>query len=75
MLEGGCGCNPGVRKVRFHDLRHTRASLLHEQRADVRMIMEVLGRSSIRVTMEHLHLRPARLPALHLRPRRRRTEG
>ncbi|MER6460217.1 hypothetical protein ACWC4D_14415 [Streptomyces sp. NPDC001288] len=56
-------------------MRHTCASLLHERRADARMIMEVLSHSSIRVTMEHLHLRPARLPALHLRPRRRRAEG
>ncbi|MFD6323444.1 site-specific integrase [Streptomyces sp. NPDC058442] len=42
----------GVRKIRFHDLRHTCASLLHEQGADARMIMEVLGHSSIRVTMD-----------------------
>lgn len=42
----------GVRKVRFHDLRHTCASLLHEQGADACMIMEVLGHSSIRVTMD-----------------------
>ncbi|QKV93920.1 site-specific integrase [Streptomyces sp. NA02950] len=42
----------GVRCVRFHDLRHTCASLLHEQGADARMIMEVLGHSSIRVTMD-----------------------
>ncbi|WP_327422922.1 MULTISPECIES: tyrosine-type recombinase/integrase [unclassified Streptomyces] len=42
----------GVRKVRFHDLRHTCASLLHEQGADARMIMEVLGHSSIRVTID-----------------------
>jgi integrase len=41
-----------LRKVRFHDLRHTCASLLHEQGADARMIMEVLGHSSIRVTMD-----------------------
>ncbi|MFD5948150.1 tyrosine-type recombinase/integrase [Streptomyces collinus] len=34
------------------DLRHTCASLLHEQDADARMIMEVLGHSSIRVTMD-----------------------
>ncbi|WP_256252237.1 tyrosine-type recombinase/integrase [Streptomyces sp. yr375] len=37
---------------RTHDLRHTCASLLHEQGADARMIMEVLGHSSIRVTMD-----------------------
>ncbi|MFF4827118.1 tyrosine-type recombinase/integrase [Streptomyces sp. NPDC001312] len=42
----------GVRKVRFHDLRHTCASLLHEQGADASMIMEALGHSSIRVTMD-----------------------
>ncbi|GAA3877120.1 tyrosine-type recombinase/integrase [Streptomyces sedi] len=41
-----------IRKVRFHDLRHTCASLLHEQGADARTIMEVLGHSSIRVTMD-----------------------
>ncbi|MFF3743533.1 site-specific integrase [Streptomyces kronopolitis] len=41
-----------VRRVRLHDLRHTCASLLHEQGADARMIMEVLGHSSIRVTMD-----------------------
>ncbi|MFJ5996778.1 tyrosine-type recombinase/integrase [Streptomyces sp. NPDC092370] len=39
------------RKVRFQDLRHTCASLLHEQGADARMIMEVLGHSSIRVNV------------------------
>ncbi|MFG2606860.1 tyrosine recombinase XerC [Streptomyces sp. NPDC048514] len=41
----------GVRKVRVHDPRHTCASLLHEQGPDARMIMEVLGHNSIRVTM------------------------
>lgn len=46
------GTRAGVRKVRFHDLRHTCASLLHEHGADARMIMEVLGHSSIRVTMD-----------------------
>lgn len=50
-FETLCG-RAGVRKVRFHDLRHTCASLLHEQGADARMIMEVLGHSSIRVTMD-----------------------
>jgi integrase len=42
----------GVRKARFHDLRHTCASLLHEEGADARMITEVLDHSSIRVTMD-----------------------
>jgi integrase len=42
----------GLRQVRFHDLRHTCASLLHERGEDARTIMEVLGHSSIRVTMD-----------------------
>jgi integrase len=42
----------GVRKVRLHDLRHTCTLLLQEQGADARMIMEALGHSSIRVTMD-----------------------
>lgn len=41
----------GIRTVRVHDLRHTCASLLHEQGADPRTIMEILGHSSIAVTM------------------------
>lgn len=44
--------NADVRAVRFHDLRHTCASLLHEKGADARTIMEVLGHSSIRVTLD-----------------------
>ncbi len=42
----------GVRKIRFHGLCPTCASLLQEQGADARMIMEALGHSSIRVTMD-----------------------
>ncbi|MFI6765547.1 tyrosine-type recombinase/integrase [Streptomyces sp. NPDC050355] len=41
-----------VRRVRFHDLRHTCPSLLHEQGADARMIRKVLSHSSIRVTVD-----------------------
>ncbi|WP_372446573.1 tyrosine-type recombinase/integrase [Streptomyces spirodelae] len=41
-----------MRKVRFHDLRHTGAALLHEQGASARTIMQVLGHSSVRVTMD-----------------------
>ncbi|MFD9817069.1 tyrosine-type recombinase/integrase [Streptomyces sp. NPDC059080] len=65
----------GIRKVRFHDLHHTCASLLHEQRTDARMITEVLGHSSIRMAMDIYTFVPARLPALRFRPGRGRTEG
>ncbi|MEU0171857.1 tyrosine-type recombinase/integrase [Streptomyces massasporeus] len=54
----------GVRKVRFYDLRHTCASLLHEQGADARMIMEVLGHRLDSRDHGHLHLRTALLPAV-----------
>lgn len=48
-----------IRQVRFHGLRHTCASLLHEQGADARTIMGVLGHSSIRVTMDlYIFVRP-----------------
>ncbi|MEU9112971.1 site-specific integrase [Streptomyces sp. NPDC048483] len=64
-----------VRRVRFHDLRHTCASLLHEQGADARMIMEVLGHKLDPRDHGHLHLRAARLPALRLRPGQGRAQG
>ncbi|UQT61620.1 tyrosine-type recombinase/integrase [Streptomyces durmitorensis] len=51
----------GIRQVRFHDLRRTCASLLHEQGSGARTIMEILGHSSIRVTMGIYT--PARSPA------------
>lgn len=37
--------------IRFHDLRHSAASLLHAQGADARLIMGVLGHSQISTTM------------------------
>jgi integrase len=41
----------GLRPVRLHDLRHTCASLLLAQRVPPRVVMEVLGHSSLDVTM------------------------
>ena len=39
-------------QVRFHDLRHTYASLLVAQKAHPKLISESLGHSSIGVTMD-----------------------
>jgi len=51
----------GIRRVRFHDLRHTFASLLIEQDAHPKYIQEQMGHSSISVTMDiYGHLFPNR---------------
>ncbi|MGH3339771.1 MAG: tyrosine-type recombinase/integrase, partial [Propionibacteriaceae bacterium] len=42
----------GVRRVRFHDLRHTCASLLLAQGVSPRVVMDVLGHSQLSITMD-----------------------
>lgn len=41
----------GIRRVRFHDLRHSCATLLLVQGVSPRVVMEVLGHSEIALTM------------------------
>jgi integrase len=48
----------GLPAIRFHDLRHTAATLLLAQGVDPRTIMETLGYSQISLTYAHA------LPAL-----------
>src|SRR5260370_24961414 len=38
-------------KIRFHDLRHTAATLLLERGVNVKMVSEMLGHSSIAITL------------------------
>jgi integrase len=46
--------------VRFHDLRHTAATLLLAQGVDPRTIMETLGHSQISLTLNtYSHVLPA----------------
>lgn len=46
--------------IRFHDLRHTCASLLLAQGVPPRVVMEILGHSKISVTMDiYAHVMPA----------------
>ena len=50
----------GLPDVRFHDLRHSCASLLLAQGVPARVVMETLGHSSISMTMDmYSHVLPA----------------
>ena len=49
----------GLPAVRFHDLRHTAATLLLAQGVDPRTIMETLGHSQISLTLNtYSHVLP-----------------
>lgn len=53
----------GLRRIRFHDLRHSTATLLLEQGVDLVVIKELLGHAHIGVTAgvyAHVRLRPQR---------------
>jgi integrase len=63
----------GLRRIRFHDLRHTFASLLIQNGESLSYVKEQMGHSSIKVTVDiYGHLVPGanrqavnRLPSLH----------
>lgn len=42
----------GVKKLRFHDIRHTNASLLLAEGAEMKVVSERLGHSSVSITMD-----------------------
>ena len=49
----------GLPEIRFHDLRHTTASLLLELGIHPKVVQEILGHSSITVTMNtYSHVGP-----------------
>ena len=50
----------GLPDIRYHDLRHTAATLLLAQGVDPRTIMETLGHSQISLTLNtYAHVVPA----------------
>lgn len=51
----------GIRSIRWHDLRHTYASLLAKEGASLQAIQRLLGHSDIRTTMRYAHLAQADL--------------
>jgi integrase len=52
----------GVRRIRFHDLRHTCASLPLAQGVSPRVVMDVLGHSQLSITMDlYSHVMPSAL--------------
>jgi integrase len=54
----------GVRRIRFHDLRHTCASLLLAQNVPARIVMEILGHSQLAMTTDlYSHVMPTALRA------------
>ena len=51
-----------VRRIRFHDMRHTCASLLLAQGVPTRVVMDVLGHSQFSITMDlYSHVMPSAL--------------
>ncbi|WP_366249325.1 site-specific integrase [Terribacillus aidingensis] len=49
----------GVKRIRFHDLRHTHASLLLKQGVNPKIVSERLGHANVRITLDtYSHLLP-----------------
>jgi len=66
----------GLPMIRFHDLRHSAASLLLAQGASPRVIMETLGHANIGITMNlYTHVMPALLQETAAMMNRVLTEG
>jgi integrase len=54
----GASRRAGLRKIRWHDLRHSFASQLASAAVPLRQVQEWLGHSTITMTMRYAHLAP-----------------
>jgi integrase len=57
ILWGACR-RAGLRKIRWHDLRHSFASQLVQANVPLRQVQDWLGHSTITMTMRYAHLSP-----------------
>jgi integrase len=51
----------GLPHIRFHDLRHTAATLLLRAGASLKSVQKILGHANIQTTMRYIHLLPEML--------------
>ena len=51
----------GVRELRFHDLRHTAATLMIDRGVDLVTVSKILGHKEMKTTMIYLHLLPNKI--------------
>ena len=49
----------GIPHIRFHDLRHTCASILFQRNVHPKMVQELLGHASVAITLDtYSHMLP-----------------
>ena len=46
----------GMRRIRFHDLRHTATTLMIAEGTDVNTVREICGHKSLKTTLDYVHL-------------------
>ena len=59
--EMECGCKAsGVKRIRIHDIRHSRVSLLIEMDFSALAIAERMGHEAVDITYRYAHLFPTK---------------
>ena len=54
----------GGKHIRFHDLRHTAATLMLSKGIDVKTVSEILGHEGLLTTMRYVHLIGGKIKAV-----------